>query len=543
MVKGNSHGVNHKERNSQMYRTIFIILLFVAILAAEEAVGQIKKPARDSYREPFRTYWGEKEGNAALPKGITGEYCKLTVSPKTLPDPLLRYRLHILPAEYESGNAYPLIVEALVNFNEVLNRRVQNMLDSNESRSLGVDADREKVNQLRFKAFPLYSHWNKGSYTTVTAEQEAALFEDLASADVFKLLDRASRKRYYDWSERYEPNGIATRLPNIHEFRYLIRYLQGKADWEIRNGKYEDAVKTIRIGYTLGNLLQNSTPSPFLVTLLIGISAVQGMHDQLQNLLNQPDAPNLYPALTQLHFSYATFLTTLYSEQQWLYPRFGHPDLYEKIDKATSEECKAILNDAFTELSLALDMTDVPQKMPLLVSGFCLAEYPFARQRLVDKGYTEEQIEALSTYQIVVPYFLEAIQRAYDLMYVSASFSPGESHTAIIFDDRYFYDDRSDPAKMYLSMLFPATQSADAAFRRQTQLIDRLKIVEAIRYYAAVHDGKLPQSLDEIKEVAVPKIDPITGKPYIYKAEGNTATIDYTRTTQAPSRIELKIGK
>jgi hypothetical protein len=525
-----------------MFKIFFLILLFVPFLRADEPAQDIKKPARASYREPFRVYQGEK--GKTMPKGI-GEYYKLTVSPKTFPDPLLRYRLHILPGEYEPGNAYPLTVEALRKLNSVQNRRLQNVLYSNKLRSLGVNADKTEVDKLvgklQFKAFPLYPYWSKEQYTQITAEEEAALFADLA--EVFKLLDKASRKRYYDWSEMFEPRGMATILPHIQEFRGLIRYLQSKADWEIRNGKYEDAVKTIRVGYTLGHLLQNSAPSPFIVILMVGVSTTAVMNGQLQNLMNQPDAPNLYPALTQLHFSRGTFLNSIYVEQQyWLFPRFVHPDIYEKIDKATSEECKNVLYDIFDGVMLAgVIPGEVAAQKSLLSSIFCLGSYPAARQRLLDKGCTEEQIEALSTYQIVVPYILEMIQRTYDLMYVSSSFALNEQHPAIEFDGNKIFEDRSDPVKMFLTMLLPATESAQRSFLSQTQMLDRLKIAEALRYYAAVHDGKLPASLDDIKEIPVPKIDPLSGKPYIYKAEGNTATIDYR--IHVPGRMEVQIEK
>jgi hypothetical protein len=54
-----------------------------------------------------------------------------------------------------------------------------------------------------------------------------------------------------------------------------------------------------------------------------------------------------------------------------------------------------------------------------------------------------------------------------------------------------------------------------------------MKIIEAIRYYAAVHDGRPPDSLEAIKEVPVAPTDPMTGKPFGYKVEGRTAIVDY----------------
>jgi hypothetical protein len=62
--------------------------------------------------------------------------------------------------------------------------------------------------------------------------------------------------------------------------------------------------------------------------------------------------------------------------------------------------------------------------------------------------------------------------------------------------------------------------------RAQTRLQQRLAMlrhVEAIRLYAAAHEGKLPAHLNEI-EVPLPD-DPFTGKPFHYDVEGETATL------------------
>ena len=56
---------------------------------------------------------------------------------------------------------------------------------------------------------------------------------------------------------------------------------------------------------------------------------------------------------------------------------------------------------------------------------------------------------------------------------------------------------------------------------RLEQQIALLRHVEALRLYAAEHDGKLPARLSDIS-VPLP-VDPVTGKPFAYAAERNTA--------------------
>jgi hypothetical protein len=48
-----------------------------------------------------------------------------------------------------------------------------------------------------------------------------------------------------------------------------------------------------------------------------------------------------------------------------------------------------------------------------------------------------------------------------------------------------------------------------------------LRYVEALRLYAARHDGKLPAKGSDL--TVPPPIDPVTGKPFVYTAEGTTA--------------------
>ena len=50
-----------------------------------------------------------------------------------------------------------------------------------------------------------------------------------------------------------------------------------------------------------------------------------------------------------------------------------------------------------------------------------------------------------------------------------------------------------------------------------------LRHVEALRLYAAAHDGRLPGKLSDIG-VPLPA-DPFTGKPFAYQVDGATARL------------------
>ena len=69
------------------------------------------------------------------------------------------------------------------------------------------------------------------------------------------------------------------------------------------------------------------------------------------------------------------------------------------------------------------------------------------------------------------------------------------------------------------SLLLPATSAAKHAETRNDWNIAMLRIFEAMRLYAATHDGQWPDRLSDITEVPIP-VNPFDGKPFLYgKAE------------------------
>ncbi len=66
--------------------------------------------------------------------------------------------------------------------------------------------------------------------------------------------------------------------------------------------------------------------------------------------------------------------------------------------------------------------------------------------------------------------------------------------------------------------MIPASLSVRQAQARIDQRIALLRHVEALRLYAAEHNGTLPAKLADIT-VPLP-VDPITGKPFRYEAYG-----------------------
>jgi hypothetical protein len=71
-----------------------------------------------------------------------------------------------------------------------------------------------------------------------------------------------------------------------------------------------------------------------------------------------------------------------------------------------------------------------------------------------------------------------------------------------------------------------------------------LRVIEALRMYAASHDGRLPARLEDIDQIPVPD-NPATGKPFAYRLEGATAILELPpsdRVNSGNCRYEIEIA-
>ena len=330
--------------------------------------------------------------------------------------------------------------------------------------------------------------------------------------------------RFAEWSYGKESRGIEASLPFWNNARGLARYLSGKADWEIRNGKYEDAVKTLRIGIAMGNHVAQAYPRT-LVGMLVGIAIHGLMQDHIMTLASQPDGPNLYAALTQVAQPAEMLQSALQGELSFM-SQTGLPS-FEDIDKASPEECRAKLENVMLRfLQGDADRRTTESEKSGSAVAMCIFCYPQARDRLLAQGRRAEEIERMPVYQVVTPFVFHEFMDVYDRLLVTSTFPAGSSHTAIVYEEKVMGKDQS-PVDFYLGLLYPTWNAAKTVCTRQHQTYELLKTIEAIRYYAAVHGGRLPESLGAIKEVPVTTVDLMTGKPLGYQVKGRTAIIDY----------------
>jgi hypothetical protein len=79
--------------------------------------------------------------------------------------------------------------------------------------------------------------------------------------------------------------------------------------------------------------------------------------------------------------------------------------------------------------------------------------------------------------------------------------------------------------KQFEKQLDPAYDRVRLVARRLDNHINVLQVVEAIRHYAAMHEGRLPQTLGDIKDMELPN-DLMSGKVFEYRRTATGATLE-----------------
>jgi len=166
------------------------------------------------------------------------------------------------------------------------------------------------------------------------------------------------------------------------------------------------------------------------------------------------------------------------------------------------------------------------QTLPFIGGLWGITAYPKAKEWLASQGKTPEEIEKMPVSQAVglwSVYRFECLRDEYMKIVQLPYWQQKEYNMDYLWNEF----EVMTPLDAMVRMLFPAVNACYPTLCRAKANVDVLRIVEAIRLYAAENDGRLPDSLDAIKSVPIPPIDPFTGKPYAYRIENGRGVIEY----------------
>jgi hypothetical protein len=404
---------------------------------------------------------------------------RLSVPPAPVPRPALRYLLLPEVKEMNPGNAVPNYMKCLM-----------------EQHSFFFDKEaferREKLLSMPLKELPTQELQDYGGFA-------------LRQADWAARLDNA------DWQIllQLKADGIGLLLPDLQELRTLASALNVRFRTEVAQGHFDDALRTAKTMFALARHLGEH---PTYIGNLVGFAVAYSALGPLEEMLEQPGCPNLYWALTNLPIPLVGLDKGTEGERVLILGEFRALD---EIAPMSADQLKRFI------AQMDKLLTDAEAKPPGGIRAWLDARTKdeaivrAARHRLVESGLPEERLLRFPADQVILlDEKLEYEARRDDIMKLVNL--PAWQFEALAGE--------SKPAKapaLFGDAFLPGLNAVRRVQGRLDQRIALLRHVEALRLYAAEHNGTLPAKLSEIP---VPlSDDPFTGKPFRYELNGNTA--------------------
>jgi hypothetical protein len=343
----------------------------------------------------------------------------------------------------------------------------------------------------------------------------------------FKALgevDRAARRAYCDWelTPRLKEDGINLLIPDVQGMREFALFLAVRARLEIAAGQFDKAIYSLQTGFRMARHVGDG---PTLIQALVGTAIANVTIAQLEELLRQPGAPNFYWALTDLPRPLIDLRKPIQGEKLWLYGTW--PELRDLGNGPISPRQRERLGEVAAQIIAAgEDPGQASGAAARLATIARVAKaYPEAKRALLAAGHKPDEVEALPAVQVVLIASLRDYERLRDEAFKWMALPYPEARPGLERSERALKEAKAHATGIPIAeSLLPAALKVYSATTRVDRRIAALRCVEALRLYAAAHDGKLPPALADVKEVPLPA-DPMTGKPFDYKADGATATL------------------
>jgi len=448
---------------------------------------------------------------------------KIVLHPAPEPRPALKYRFVFPVGQRRPGNAILLYDR--------------------------IYAERFRVFGAKYEVWEELHKWSEAPLADLRSDKARKAISGYGG--IVKQLDEAARCKSCDWQLLTPGQPFwEILLPDVQSSRAFARILAPYVRLQMAEGKYDDAVESFRSGYLLA---QNVGRGPCLVCSLVG-SAIAGiMNNQLEQFIQLPDSPNLYWALSTLPRPLIDFRPAWEAEWDSIYLSIPElrdldkkqypPEFYSYLLKKIIEQCRELFSMEMdgTERSLS----NHPDLWQLAITAFILEGYPRAKQYLIGHGRSAAEVEAMPVPQVVLLYTMQFYDELRDDLSKWAFLPYAEGWKHMEKSEKRLnkiFRSRSEIIPL-ASVLLPALCAVKKAEARIERNVAALQVLEALRLYAAAHDGKLPDRLADVTEVPVPR-DPFTGQPFIYHREGKYAFLDsFGPNSRATLRYQIEMRR
>jgi hypothetical protein len=311
--------------------------------------------------------------------------------------------------------------------------------------------------------------------------------------------------------------GFGLLLPDLQQIRMLGNALKERFRTEVALRRFDDALRTAK---TLFAMSQHLSAHPTLIGDLVGIAIVYVAIGPLEEMLEQPGCPNLYWALTNLPDPLIPLQKGMDGERVGVAGEFRDLDDKAPMSKEQIKKLIVHIEKALAPESKPSEPWGVRAWLDARIKDEGLVSA--ARRRLIDVGFPEERLLRFPAEQVMLLDQMREFEVHRDEL-MKLMPLPAWQIEALFGQNK----PKTEPSLFDAAL--PGLHKVRRAQGRLDQRIALLRHVEALRIYAAEHDGKPPEKLSDI-DVPLP-VDPFTGKPFLYRVEG---AIAHLRGTPPP---------
>lgn len=494
-------------------------------------------PAKKASKPDTEDSWIDQRDEQT---GLLVRTRELTLHPQPEPKPALKHRL--LPDEFDRvpGNAAIFYLKAM------------GFLEQNQARELLFQYRKEALAEARKKgqgpgqAAPYV--WLNMPPSQLPVDEVKKYLQLLAFQPA--ILSEGARRDRFDMDRNFKNlnDPIAYLLPEIQNLREVARMQSLRCRLAIAEGRVDDAIAITGQQFAMARHLGQDD---FLVSNLVGIAIANIAWNDALYLVELADTPNLYWALATMPDPLVNMKHSMSIERQFLYQQVKvlrevnetpRPAGYwqEFIDRLLPQ-----IGMLASELNTPM-LAENPEDARAMLVAYVAASYPGARDYLLNElKMPKDQVDAYPTAQVV---FL-AMVRFYDqhrddvFKWQHIPFWQAHASTAAanVNQSMARQGDRYGWFVLPTQALLPAIRAARTAEARCQQCIALLQTIEAIRMYAATHDGQLPPSLGALSIPA--PVEPFTGKSIDYQVINGRAVLNGHAFPGMRYRLILRIAQ
>jgi hypothetical protein len=362
-------------------------------------------------------------------------------------------------------------------------------------------------------------------------------------AVTLRLADQAARCDRCDWEmPPLTIQNFDLPLDEIQTCREIANLLQLRCRLELSEGKFDDAIYTLQTGFALAHNLGDADT---LIQDLVGIAIAAIMFGRVEEMMQVPGSPNLFWALTALPSPFIDIRRSMQVEMNTIYRSFPALRELERSTKKvlTAKETEKLVDDFLRDWNKFLSGTGPAHEWEgkAGLAFIAIKVYPEAKKYLAEQGYTKEEIEALSALQAVVVYLLDQYNQTRDEALKWMNAPPWQAQAKL---DQIALEMtkamKAGTGNPIIGLLIPAVSKTYSAYVRTEHLIGRLRCAEALRLYAAAHDGKAPPKFTDVGDLPLP-IDSYTGKGFegFYQFKDGKGVLE----TPAPAPLPKSFGR